>query len=270
MDGSQWDVLGTDKEGGVNMLGRVQKELCSVFPEAGVSDLLQSYKEMLRRYVAQEWPELLRAAGVLVENVFRLLVFLSEGDLPNEIKSVDSTRQKLESDTKISETARILIPRVAWGMLYTVRSKRCAVHQKTVTPEYIDGHLCIHAASWILAEFLREYSRGPASENMGLVQGLMKEHLPFVEVIAGETFVTANVDCKTEILIHLGKAESDGLTRGELGKRVKYSSSTITSALLSLKDSRCVFLSAAGRYHISGPGRNKLQEVLLGLLSNQQ
>ncbi len=246
---------------------KIEQELSRFFPDDGIKDLLQAYKNILTNYVSLNWQGVLKEGGIFVEDVFRLLVFLSEQKLPIEIKSVDRTRRKLESDTNLSETARLLIPRVAWGMVYTPRSKKHAVHRKMLAPEYMDVHLCVHAASWILAEMLREYCDSHSSEIGDLVREIMKEHMPYLEVIEGETFVTAEVDCKTEILIHLNDAEPNGLTRRQVGQRIKRPSYTVTKSLSSLTESKYICYTTSARYHISGLGRNRLQVGISGLLS---
>ena len=71
--------------------------------------------------------------------------------------TVQATVRQIENDTALPDSLRLLMPRVVFGMMYGLRSKRDVVHVKEIDPRYIDAFLCVSAASWVMAELLRLY-----------------------------------------------------------------------------------------------------------------
>jgi hypothetical protein len=244
------------------MLDKVQLILSARFPTEVVKDLLGSYGEVLKHYHTSDWRSCLNCAGIFVENVFRMLIALRDGTAPEEVKSVDAERKNLETSTVLSETARILIPRVAWAMIYDKRSRKGGAHVKRCSPEYLDAHLCVHSSNWILAELLREYgSQDEESVNLVIVQ-MMREHVPYVDVFGEEKFVTVPMPAALEILLQLHESEPAGMDRRQLGKCVKASPSALSMALGRLETNRYVFKSPECRYRITSSGRQYLKEGL--------
>ncbi len=150
-------------------------------------------------------------------------------------------------------------------MIYDLRSKRGVVHVKEIDPRDTDAALAVHAASWIVAEFLRLYHTSAEASVRTAMKALMHGHIPFVETFGEEVVVTtAQVSCEDELLLLLSKAEPQGLNRNALGRASKFSPASVTRALqrLSQKDRRLVHEMANGRYCITGPGAKHISDTL--------
>jgi hypothetical protein len=129
--------------------------------EASVArDIVETHHRVLGEFEKGDAEAALNASGKFVEHVLRAIEHLRTGSLPTEIKSVSGTVKAIENDGKLPESLRVIVPRIASAMLFDVRSKRGAAHVKEITPRHIDASLAAHAASWIVAEFIKAIPRG--------------------------------------------------------------------------------------------------------------
>lgn len=172
---------------------------------------------------------------------------------------------EIEKDASLRESVRRLIPHIAQGMVYDIRSKRGALHVKEIDPRNIDGSLCVHGASWILAEFLRLYHVDAEPQVMQAMAALMRMQIPLVETIGNEDVVTTVMPPDIELLLHLAKVAPSGLNRSALGQRVKCSPSAITRAIDRLGMKRYIHKTKARAFHITGPGEQHLTDALAQL-----
>lgn len=241
---------------------QVEKDLSSALDGNVVADLLSTYQALLTKHRAGDLKGGLIEAGRFVEHAFRALVGLQTGAAPAEIKSPADTMKKLENDTSLSEPIRLLIPRALYGMMYNLRSKRDAVHVKQIDPRRIDLAMATHCASWVIAELLRLYHVSDEPSVELAMASLMRTELPYIEKIGNERFVSKKVDARTEMLLLLADAASDGATRTELGKAAKCSASSVTNALKWLLSERLTHQTENGRYFITGTGEQHLAKAL--------
>ena len=133
------------------MRDQIVADLSASIDKKVVNDLVGTFEKVVGRYRRGDVEGCLVAAGRFVEHTFRALEFIRTGAAPSEIKSPAATSKKLEPDTSLPEPIRILIPRIALGMIYDLRSKRGAAHVKKIDPRDIDAALAVNAASWVIA-----------------------------------------------------------------------------------------------------------------------
>ncbi len=202
------------------------------------------------------------SGGRFVEHALRLIEAKRTGSVPAEIKSVATTIKGLENDTVLPEPLRLLIPRVLYGMIYNLRSKRDAVHVKEIDPTSIDVAMAVSAASWVIAEFLRLYHDSDEEIVRQRMLALTRTSIPFIEARGGETFVSRNVKPAIELLLLLTNAGPLGMTRRLLGFSAKCSQSSVTKGLQALEAERFVHQSALGNYFITSSGEMHLAEQL--------
>ena len=224
------------------------------------ADLVDSYEALVGAFRRGDLDDCLRVSGLFVEHALRAVEFVRTGAAPPEIKSVSATVKAIEADAMINESLRFLVPRVAQMAVYEIRSKRGAVHVKGVDPRHIDATLAVHAAAWVLAEFLRLYHSSDEQAVAEAMAALMRGHVPFVEIIAGERVVTRKVTCDVELLLLLAGSVGEGLDRTTLGRASKFASQRVTETLQRLSKDRCVHKAREGKYHITGPGEQYLAE----------
>jgi hypothetical protein len=250
----------------VSLTDQISNDLASAIEPSVVADILVAYKELRTEHRAGDLEAALTKAGRFVENTFRALVHIQTDTAPPEIKSVSGTMTKLENDTNLPDSIRLLIPRALYGMMYNLRSKRNAVHVKEIDPRRIDVSMAVSCASWVLAELVRQYHVSDEKAVEAAMIALSRTSLPFVESIAGEKLVSRKVDARTEMLLLLGDAAGTGLTRTELGKLAKCSAPGVTTSLKSLREDRFIHLvTDTGRFHITGTGEQELARMITEL-----
>jgi hypothetical protein len=164
----------------------IVKDLSSAIDALIAEALVGSYEELMASHASGDLDRCLTKAGLFVEHALRAVESIRTGVAPKEIKSVSATVRAFEADTTLPDSLRYLIPRVAYGMIYDVRSKRGVVHVKEIDPRRIDASLATHAASWVLAEFLRLYHSGDEAVVAKAIDALMRTHVPFVESFGAE------------------------------------------------------------------------------------
>ncbi|MDB5598293.1 MAG: hypothetical protein JWN71_337 [Xanthobacteraceae bacterium] len=244
------------------MREELERNLASKIDARVVADVLNAYEGLIQKHRALDAEAALTRAGKFIEHVFRALEFIRTGTAPAEIKSPAATAKQLEIDTKLPESIRILIPRIALAMVYDLRSKRGAVHVKEIDPRGIDVDLAAKAASWIIAELIRLYHVDNENAVRLEMTALTRATFPLLESIDGEDFVSKKVPPRVEIQLLLGRRSGEGATRNQLGKMAKCSAQRVSEAIKSLKDERLVHQTGAGFFHLTGPGEASLMTWL--------
>lgn len=241
---------------------KITADLSAHIDSGVVEDLLSTYDDLVAKHKLGDLEAALTKAGRFVEHALRLIESIRTGSVPSEIKSAKKTIDALENATALSESLRLLIPRALYGMIYNIRSKRNAVHVKEIDPRSIDVAMSVSAASWVIAELLRLYHKADEASVEQAMLALSRTTIPFIESLDGETIVSRKVDARTEVLLLLAHASTDGLTRTELGKTAKCSASSITRALNDLAGDRQVHLAASRKYFITSTGESALAVAL--------
>jgi hypothetical protein len=228
------------------------------------SALVDTYVRLVAEFRKGDVESCLGAAGKFVEHTLRGIEFMRTGVAPAEIKSASATIKEIEKDTRLAEPIRLLIPRVAYAMIYDIRSKRGAVHVKEIDPRNIDAALAVQAASWVVAEFLRLFHSSSEQVVAETMAALMRGYVPFVEEFGDEHVVTKQVPCDVELLLLLATTAANGLDRRTIGQASKYSPPAVTRALGRMADARYVHKTKDGTYHITGTGEQFLTDALAG------
>ena len=167
------------------------------------TDLVRTYEEVVSQYRCGNFQIALTKAGRFVENALRAIQFIRSGVVPSEIKQVQATVRQIENDSSLPDSLRLLIPRVLYGMVYDLRSKRDVVHVKEIDPRNIDAFLCVSAASWVIGELLRLYHSSDEAAVEHCMLALSRTSIPYIESVAGETFVGQSVPATIEVLLLL-------------------------------------------------------------------
>jgi hypothetical protein len=202
--------------------------------------------------------------------LLRAVEFVRTGTLPVEIKNALQTVNLIEQDASLDEALRFIVPRAAYGAMYTLRTKRNAVHVKGIDPQPIDASLCVQTASWSIAELLRLFHTDDPILIADTMAGLTRNSLPYVEKIEQETIVTGNVSCEVELLLLLANWKATGADRRLLGESSKFKPSSVTGALDKLQRRKFVHRSGKGIFHITGTGELELARQMGGLALKQK
>ena len=240
------------------------KNLSSHIEVSITHDLIQTYEELLSKHRSRDLEGALTKAGRFVEHTLRAIEYLRTSKTPTEIKSVQQTIKQLENQTALPESLRLLIPRVV-GMIYSLRSKRDAVHVKVIDPIQIDVSLVVSAASWVIAELIRLYHVSDEKDVVSAMNVLSRTAIPMIEAIDGEVFVGKKVPAAMEMLLLLAHASPSGITRKKLAKAAKCSQSSITKALKLLLNDRHIHLANNNCYFITSGGEQYLSHWITSL-----
>ncbi len=238
------------------------KDLSAAIEPRVAAALVESYEKLVSSFRRGDLDRCLTTAGLFVEHALRAVEFIRAGTAPPEIKSPSATVKAIEGDARLPDSLRYLIPRVASAIIYEVRSKRGAVHVKEIDPRHIDASLAVHAASWVLAEFLRVCNSGDEAVVAKAMAVIMRGHIPFVETFGDERVVTRRVPCDVELLLLLAGAAGEGLDRTALGRASKYPPPRVSEAIQRLSAERYVHQTRDRKLHITGPGERFLAEQM--------
>lgn len=229
-----------------------------------VHDLIETYEELLSKHRTGDLEGALAKAGRFVEHTLRAIEYLRTSRILTEIKSVQQTIKQLENQTTLSESLRLLIPRVV-GMSYSLRNKRDAVHVKEIDPTQIDISLTVASASWVIAELIRLYHVSDEKDVVSAMNVLSRTAIPMIEAINGEVFVGQKVPAAMEMLLLLAHAKPSGMMRKELAKAAKCSQPSITNALKLLHKERHIHLADSNTYFITSGGEQYLSHWITSL-----
>lgn len=232
---------------------------------AVAKDMVAAHEKLLGEFRKGDAEAALNAAGKFVEHVLRAIEHVRTGAAPSEIRSVAGTIKAIEADGTLPESLRVLVPRIASAMLFNVRSKRGAAHVKEINPRHIDASLAAHAASWILAEFVRLYHVADETAVAEAMAALMQGNVPLIEKFEDEMVVTMPLHPETEVLLIVSASEPEGVDRKGLGLRVKQSAVAVTRAVQKLEARRHIHKTKTGVFRVTGPGEQSLVERLAGI-----
>ena len=201
--------------------------------------------------------------------MFRALQYIINKEIlteikPNEMERISNALAQLDKST-YSESIRLLIPNISRTLIYLPRSKLGSVHQKLITPDFIDAKLTIEASNWIMAEFLRQY--GKKRNIQLLIDNIFNENFSIIQNSDDEIFIDAEVTCEEEILIRL-HISNNGLDRNELRQTIKnFSPFRVTKKLNELKF-KSIFVTQKKRYIIAESARRKIRKRIAELSMN--
>ena len=244
------------------MRAQIVRDLSFEIDPTIANDLVEAYEELVSQHRSGNLEVTLTRAGRFVEHTLRAIEYIRTGAVLTEIKSVQATIRQIENDTALSDSLRLLIPRVVFGMMYDLRSKRDAVHVNEIDPRHIDAFLCVSAASWVMAELLRLYHSSDEAAVTRCMLALSRTSIPYIESIDGETFVGQKVPAAIEILLLLANASPEGMTRKAVGLAAKCSQPSVTGALKSHFADRHVHRAASDSYFITSGGEQRLSAWL--------
>ena len=92
-------------------------------------DLIAAHGKLLAEFRKGDAEAALNASGKFAEHVLRAIECVRSGIAPKEIKSVSATIKAIEAESKLPESLRLLVPRIASAILFDMRSKRGAARQ---------------------------------------------------------------------------------------------------------------------------------------------
>lgn len=155
----------------------------SSLPPSLRDPLIVEYRSITRNYQEHRWQPSELAGGIFCEIVYTILDGYSSGTFaaaPIKPRNFSDACRRLESNTNVPHSFRILIPR-ALPALYDIRNNRGVGHAGgDVDSNYMDATLVLGMCSWIMAELVRVFHALPIPEAQQLVDHLADRAIPLV------------------------------------------------------------------------------------------
>ncbi|MCC7235657.1 MAG: hypothetical protein IT163_10165 [Bryobacterales bacterium] len=217
---------------------QLQAELANIVDVSFATAIIENFRQMQQRFYAGDWQPTELDSGRLVEAIARAIYQLDSGTVTHSQLPGDLC-EKIEDDRNLRQhqldpKARRHISR-ALMLVYKFRSDRGSVH---ISPEYtaneMDAVFMLHAAKWLLAEFLRlawNKDRKVIAETIAEI--IQLEHSLIHEVDGTPLILDASVSAPEEVLLLLNHAEGHRLQREELSRQAKNNSTSATNTALS-------------------------------------
>jgi len=148
----------------------------SPIPDALRDPLIRQFEEGLAEYRSGDWEKVGIKAGKFCEISYTICEGFLKGtyaSAPSKPRNMFDACRNLENiDASKPRPIRIQIPRVLIG-LYELRNNRAIGHVSgEIDPNHMDAEFYLRGMKWILAEFVRVFSKLPEGQSRGIVEAL--------------------------------------------------------------------------------------------------
>lgn len=181
--------------------------------------LLEEFRGIEENYLEGRWSSAELSGARFAEVVFTIIDGYAKGTLPNtpsKPRNFPQACRNLESQTGLSRSFRILIPRML-PALYEVRNNRNVGHVGgDVDPDHMDSALVMSMCAWILAELVRVLHALSTDDATRVVEKIVEHRRPVVWKGKGvRRVLDPSLSYKEQILVLLsasgGKAPVDDI-----------------------------------------------------------
>ena len=245
-------------------------ELAKIIDPSFATAIVDSYTHLEQRFYAGDWQPTELDSGRLCEAIARATYQLDSGtitnaQLPNELceKIDDEKNVRLHL---LDLKARRHLTRTIM-LVYKFRSDRGSVH---ISPDFtaneMDSILMLHAAKWILAEFLRlawNKDRKIIAETIADI--IQLEHSLIHEIDGTPLILDETASAPEEVLLLLNHAEGHRLQRDELTRQAKNNTANaVNTALTRLAKTNDIRATAtSGEVALTPKGQKRVIEKII-------
>lgn len=238
---------------------RLITALSTMLPPRLAAELVEDFMIMRQDFSTKT---LGRASpGKFVETVVQSLQHLARGSYDTKPDVEDYLLRRAENESKLPEDLRICAVRIARAV-YTLRNRRNIAHKGMVDPNSYDIAYLHHAASWILAEFLRQAS-GVTMEEAGSL--IAQIHAPIDEIIEdidGVRLVHADVSIEDEVTLLLRSHYPDYVPLPAIKTSlVSRNTGTLGNILRALVSKKELFGNPKSGYRLTQAGFKRAGEI---------
>ncbi|MFX1566483.1 MAG: hypothetical protein ACFFCH_10875 [Promethearchaeota archaeon] len=250
----------------------LQNELTKDIDPVLVTELLDNYRDVKRRFLISDLEPAIQAAGRFCESVLKCVLHLydqrlfSKMGIPFE-KTYNEIINKIPKPTDtLSEYKFRLIPEIA-RTIYTLRNKKKGQHARGEDLLFIDLSYISKACDWIIGSFLFISHRISEEEIIELMKGVIQFDFSLV-IRSGEYLVITEELDKMDAVITLVSSKGGKSTQKEIAKNLKlhFTSSTSYKAIKEANNQRLIFLNPDTKEIELLPGGIKRLEELTDTL----
>jgi len=199
--------------------------------------------------------------GKFVETIVQCLQHLARGshDLKPDVEKY--LHCHVENESMLPGDLRVCAARICRS-IYTLRSRRNIVHKGMVDPNIYDLAYIHHAASWVLAEFLRQAKGIKMAEAGSLIAQLHAPIDEIVEDIDGVRLVHADVSLDEEVILLLRSHYPDYVSLAAIKTSlVGRNQGTLGNKLRALVDRKAIFGNPKMGYRLTQAGFKSSVEI---------
>ena len=183
------------------------------------------------------------------------IAFLKKESNPNSTINLNSINFdrffnqiiNVEKDDEKKEMLYLLIPRILQA-IYTIRSKKRAVHIKMTNAELIDSELVVTSCNWIMTQLIMIYTTLSVDKAIDLTNSIMEKKLPTIETFEDGSMMILKKELKfrEQLLLILYKFQNR-LSRNELFEIMKPKKKNYVSVYLNiLSEEKLIHLNREG------------------------
>ena len=234
-----------------------------------VTQLLDEFVSMERRYIQRDWEPTELDGGQFCEILARILYHADSGNL-NLSKEFDDSLKYVEIDSNpphnIQPRHDALHLAKVMRTAYKFRSQRGAVHiSPTYTANHTDSKFLIECIRWLMNESLRIFWKGDREQVAKAIRELLQFDVPCIGTFEGALLVQrTDLSPEEEVLVLLHYAGEKGFSRSEIATHARCSQSSVTRVLQKLvaPTLRQIFEMRKDHYRLTDLGAKRIREEL--------
>jgi len=238
----------------------------SAIPKALKEPLVSQFEEGLAEYRSGDWEKVGVKAGKFCEIAYSICEGHAKGSFPaapSKPKSMFHDCQKLEQYNKTEgRSLCIQIPRVLIG-LYELRNNRAIGHVSgEIDPNHMDAEYYLRGMKWILAEFVRFFSKLPEEQSRAVVEAVTARTFQVVWHSGDTRRILDPARTAAEKVLILCYAENKPVSVADIARWAEYANTSRlrTSVLNGLhKDALIHFDKSADTVQILPPGQKHVE-----------
>jgi hypothetical protein len=244
---------------------RVASALASLLGSALAADLASEYVKIRSDYATRTFGR--TSSGKFVESFVQGLQHIAHGTHDAKPQVDDYLDKRVEKETGLPEGLRVCGARIARS-IYTLRNKRNIAHKGEVDPNSFDLAYIHQAASWIVAELLRNAS-GLSMEEAGALVELIRVPInALVEEIDGTRIVHGKLTIRGELLVLLQSHYPEKISRSDIAISLsRRSTGAVANELRKLLSEKLAHGENQIGYRLTQAGHQAAQSVIEGLMS---
>jgi hypothetical protein len=148
----------------------------SVVPDVFKKTLIAEYEDALLAYRVGDWEKVGLKAGKFCEVAYCICSGHANGAFPVTVTKPQNFQQSCLKLEQLSATGGrslcIQVPRILLGV-YELRNNRAIGHVNgEISPNHMDAEFYLRAMKWVLAEFVRFFSKLPLDQSHALIEAL--------------------------------------------------------------------------------------------------